>query len=61
MDIDLLLEANRKRNPRPLSTQEMVLLLTRGEDKLNVRLMAQRYAAKLGISEEDFILWAGSR
>ena len=61
MDIELLLEANRRRNPRPLSIGEIIRVLTRGEDRVNVRQMAQRYAAKLAVTEEEFILQAGRR
>jgi hypothetical protein len=61
MDIELLLKENQRRNPRPLSTDEIILILTRGEDRVGVRQLAQRYAAKLGVSEEQFILQAGRR
>lgn len=61
MDIDSLLKENQKRNPRPLSTGEMIRALTHGESRVEIRKLAKRYATKLGVSEEEFIVEANRR
>jgi hypothetical protein len=59
-DLDSILARNKTRKP-PLRTDEIVRIITRGENYSAVRELAKKWAQRLGISPAEFIRLAGPR